>query len=291
MTVAANQPPDSNRTPHFSVMVPAYNAASTLAETAASVQAQTFTDWELVIVDDGSTDGTRALADALASHDPRIRVITQENRGSGGAYNTAARNARADLLVMLSADDLLLPEHLATIDALIAANPEASVFTCDGFYEYPDGRRERVGANSGWSDPSQCSLEELLVACFYGVGAVYRRAVFDTVGGYRENIYAEDYLFWLLALANGFEHRHIDAPLSVHRRNPEQKSAAAVRMREADVHAVDEVIASGLLSGRQLAAAHGARSRLKHNIRLRKTLAAVLGDEGAERLIDSLRRP
>ena len=50
-----------------------------------------------------------------------------------------------------------------------------------------------------WSDPAECTLEDLLGACFYGVGAVYRREVFEAVGGFREDIYAEDYLFWLLA--------------------------------------------------------------------------------------------
>ena len=84
------------------------------------------------------------------------------------------------------------------------------MFTSDGWYEYDDGRREAARPQARWADPDGCTLEELLAACFYGVGAVYRRAVFDAVGGFREGIYAEDYLFWLLALAHGFRHRHID---------------------------------------------------------------------------------
>ena len=152
-------------------------------------------------------------------------MVSQQNRGSGGAYNTAVRSARGDLLVMLSADDLLLPDHLATFDACIRRNPGASVFTSDGWYDYDDGRREAAHPQARWSDPAGCTLEELLQACFYGVGAVYRRAVFDAVGGFREGTYAEDYLFWLLALAHGFRHRHIDRPLSVHRRSTAQKSA------------------------------------------------------------------
>lgn len=275
--------------PRFSILVPAYNAESTLAETIESVRAQTFSDWELIIVDDGSTDGTLALARRYAADDARIRVVSQENRGSGGAYNTAVREANADLLVMLSADDLLLPEHLAAIDALVRENPDASVFTCDGFYEYDDGTRERVLPHARWADPERCSLEELLRECFYGVGAVFRRHVFEAVGGFREDMYAEDYLFWLLALARRFEHRHLDHPLSVHRRGSAQKSADALRMRETDVRVVEEVVASGLLPETELAAARRSLARLRRNIRIRKVAGAILGPEHTERLIRRLR--
>ncbi len=125
----------------------------------------------------------------------------------------------------------------------------------------PHGRRAR------WADPAGCTLEELLDACFYGVGAVYRRAVFDAVGGFREGIYAEDYLFWLLALAHGHRHRHIPRPLSVHRRTEAQKSADALLMRETDLRVVTEVMGTGLLSEAQLAAGATSAVRLRRSIR------------------------
>jgi glycosyltransferase involved in cell wall biosynthesis/GT2 family glycosyltransferase len=270
--------------PRFSVTIPAFNAQGTLAQTVESVRAQTLTDWELVIVDDGSTDATRAVADRFAQEEARVRVVSQSNRGSGGAYNAAVRSARGDLLVMLSADDLLLPDHLATFDACIRDNPEASVFTSDGWYEYEDGRRETARPQARWSDPAECTLEELLAACFYGVGAVYRREVFDAVDGFREGIYAEDYLFWLLALAHGFRHRHIDRPLSVHRRGTVQKSANALLMRETDLRVLSEVVGTGLLSDSQLAAARRSTARLQRNIAVRKILAKSVGPTGLQRL-------
>jgi glycosyltransferase involved in cell wall biosynthesis len=275
--------------PRFSITVPAYNAEATLAETVASVKAQTFDDWELVIVDDGSTDGTLTLARSLAVDDRRIRVVAQENRGSGGAYNTAVRNATSDLIVMLSADDLLLPDHLASFDAFIRANPGASVFTCDGWYLYDDGRREPADPAARWGDPSVCTLEDLLGACLYGVGAVYRRAVFDAVGGFREDFYAEDYLFWLLALARGFVHAHLDTPLSIHRRNDVQKSADAIRMRRTDVMVVDALLAAGLLSAAAESRALGVRRRLERDIRIRRGLYSLLGVTVTERLIAATR--
>lgn len=276
--------------PRFSVTIPAYNAEATLAETVASVQAQTFTDFEVVICDDGSTDGTRAVAEGFAAEDPRIRMVSQPNRGSGGAYNTAVRNARSSLLVMLSADDLLLPEHLEQMDRVVQDNPNASVFTCDGWYLYDDGRRERANPSAAWRGPSGITLAELLQACFFGVGAVYRRAVWDTVGGFREEFYAEDYLFWLMALARGFAHRHLDVPLSVHRRNAEQKSSDAIRMRETDVRVIETLIAETPLAPANALAAEAALARHRRNIRIRRAAARVLGAGAAERLIALLRR-
>jgi len=275
--------------PRFSVMIPAYNAEATLAETVESVLAQTFADWEIVIVDDGSTDSTREIAEGLAQREPRIRVVHQENRGSGGAYNTAVRSARADMLVMLSADDLLLPDHLQSFDTFIAQNPEASIFSSSGYYEYEDGTREASDLNTKWSDPSRCQMPDLLAACFFGIGAVFRREVFDAVGGFQEHIYAEDYPFWLMAFAKGFRHRHLDRPLAVHRRNSMQKSADALRVRKGDLRAVRDVMAADLLSPADLAAARRTVARLRLNILARETLSALLGGERTSRLIDRMR--
>lgn len=276
--------------PRFSVTVPAYNAAATLAETIGSIQAQTFEDWELVLVDDGSTDATRALAESFMARDPRIRVISQENRGSGGAYNTAVRNARAGLIVMLSADDLLLPEHLARFDAFITENPDYDIFSSDGYYDYDDGTRETSGLHHAWADPSTCTLPDLLRACFFNMGAVYRREIFDAVGGFREDIYAEDYLFFLLAFAHGYRHRMLDLPLAIHRRSAVQKSSNALGVRQAELYSIRELIKTGLLSPSDLKAAEQAIERLNSNIRIRKVLGTFLGPARTTRLINRVRR-
>jgi glycosyltransferase involved in cell wall biosynthesis len=275
--------------PSLSVIIPAFNAQSSLEEAVASVQAQAFPDWELVIVDDGSTDATLELAEQCASRDERIRVVRQENRGSGGAYNTGIRFAKTDWLVMLSADDRLLPEHLSFISNAIISEPQAAVVTCGGWYEYENGYRELAEPEAHWADPTQCVLEELLESCFYGVGAAFSREVFDAVGGFREQAYAEDYLFWLLALAHGFRHHHIRRPLSVHRRNVLQKSADAVRMRETDLQAVTEVMQSGLLSPREYAVARRTVRRLRLVILARRHLSRAVDPQLAGGLIATVR--
>lgn len=275
--------------PRLSVTIPAYNAETTLAETVGSVLSQDHGSFEVVIVDDGSTDSTLALARGLADADQRVVVVTQENRGSGGAYNTAVRTARADLLVMLSADDLLEPGHLAEMDRFITENPDASVFTCDGWYLDASGRKTPVEAARDWADPGAATLEDLLRACFFGVGAVYRRDVHKAVGGFREDLYAEDYLFWLMALAHGFTHRHLDRRLAAHRRGAQQKSADALRMRATDIRVIQELIDSGLVEGEALRTAALARARLSRRVLARTVASKLLGTKATERLIAGLR--
>lgn len=100
--------------PAVSIVTPAWNAAATLGETVASVQAQSFTDWELLIVDDGSTDGSGALAARLAAADARIRVFGHAgNLGAAAARNHAIREAHGRWIAFLDADDLWRPEKLA----------------------------------------------------------------------------------------------------------------------------------------------------------------------------------
>lgn len=102
------------KTPSVSVITPVYNAALWLPETLASVQAQTFTDWEHVLVDDGSTDGSLELLQSAARQDARFRVLqSPRNVGPSTARNLALVAARARYIAFLDADDLWLPQKLA----------------------------------------------------------------------------------------------------------------------------------------------------------------------------------
>lgn len=111
----------------ISVITPAYNAEKYLAETVRSVQAQTHTAWELIIVNDGSRDGTGPLADALAAADPRIRVVHQVNAGVAAARNRgfAMSADLAEYALFLDNDDVLEPDALDRLVAVLAANPAA----------------------------------------------------------------------------------------------------------------------------------------------------------------------
>jgi len=104
-------PPE--QTPVVSVITPVWNAAATLSEAVASVQAQTEPAWEMILIDDGSTDGSRALAERLAAEEPRLRVIGfPVNRGAAAARNAGIRAARGRFIAFLDADDRWYPEKL-----------------------------------------------------------------------------------------------------------------------------------------------------------------------------------
>lgn len=104
-------------TPFFSVVIPVFNRAAMLGQALASVLAQSERDFEIVVVDDGSTDDPKAVVVALA--DPRIRYIRQDNRGGGAARNTGIRQATGCFIAFLDSDDVFLPGHLAAMRKLL----------------------------------------------------------------------------------------------------------------------------------------------------------------------------
>jgi len=106
----------------ISIVIPAYNAGKFLAETLDSVLAQTASDWELVIVDDGSTDDTATIAAAYAQRDGRIEVITQPNGGVATARNTGLKATSGDLIMLLDHDDLLQPDALKVLRTVLTGN-------------------------------------------------------------------------------------------------------------------------------------------------------------------------
>jgi hypothetical protein len=113
-----------------SVIIPAYNAATTLRAAVASIEKQTAPDWEIVIVDDGSHDATRVIAEALAERDDRIRVITQANGGESAARNTGIANASFEWLLFLDADDWVSPCYLERLTSAIDADPSLDAVHC-----------------------------------------------------------------------------------------------------------------------------------------------------------------
>jgi teichuronic acid biosynthesis glycosyltransferase TuaG len=123
-------PADPAGRPAVSVVTPVWNAAATLAETVASVRAQSFADWEMLLVDDGSTDGSARLMARLAAEEPRIRVFAHAtNLGAAAARNRAIREARGRWLAFLDADDLWRPEKLALQVGFMRAQGHPLTFT------------------------------------------------------------------------------------------------------------------------------------------------------------------
>ena len=118
----------------ISVVIPLYNKEKQIAHTLQSVLNQTFQDFEIVIVDDGSTDGSVAEVEKFS--DSRIRLIHQKNAGVSAARNRGIEAAKGDLIAFLDADDVWMPEYLATQYHLSQKYPDCNVFACN--YEFRD---------------------------------------------------------------------------------------------------------------------------------------------------------
>ena len=113
----------AEQTPTFSVIVPAYNVKAYLAECVASVADQGGTDWECLVVDDGSTDGTGALADELAAQNPGVRALHRENGGLSAARNTGLAAAKGEWVLFLDGDDRMAPGLLEGLRRSLAEEP------------------------------------------------------------------------------------------------------------------------------------------------------------------------
>lgn len=121
------------------VMMPAYNAERFVGDAIDSLRGQTFAGWELLVIDDGSTDGTCHVVRRY--DDSRIRLISQSNRGEAAARNVALNQARGEFLAFLDADDLFLPRHLELAVRHLENHPRHSGVYCDGFYVTAEARR------------------------------------------------------------------------------------------------------------------------------------------------------
>lgn len=119
-----------SRSPRVTVFIPAYNASRYLAETLDSVLTQSFTDFELLVVDDGSTDDTPRVLDEFRRQDSRVRVITNErNKGRPASRNIGLRLARGPYLALMDADDYCVSERLALQVAYLEAHPEVDILS------------------------------------------------------------------------------------------------------------------------------------------------------------------
>lgn len=288
--------------PQFSIVVPAYNASDTLAETLDAVVAQEYHDWECIVVDDGSIDETSRIAAEYARVDSRFRVIAQPNQGTAGAYNSGVQSAASDLIAICSSDDLLLPHHLARMHDTAQAYPKYDIYSSNGFYLAESGETRTVYTGSEWKNVRSLSFKEVLGCCFFSVGAVYRMRVFEDIGGYRTGVYGEDYDFWLRAMAAGYTHLYVPLELSVHRISSQQKSADLVRVLRSNVEAYSHLLDKDLVRNVdriQVQAALEARitliSRVEFEIRserrlraLQRYIAGITGANLAERITTSI---
>lgn len=213
-----------NDVPHVSVVVAAYNAAETLDEALASVAAQTYRDFELIVVDDGSTDATPELLAGYAAKWAWMTWFRQENAGVATARNRAIERTRGDLIAFQDADDIWLPEKLAEQVPLLDGNPTTDLVFADSTFFPPDP--DSPGSLFQQKPPQRGRvLQKLLMGCFVLLGTVVvRKSALLEAGGFvdGQTPYEDVDLILRLAEHHGFD--YVDKVLMRWRIRPESQS-------------------------------------------------------------------
>jgi glycosyltransferase involved in cell wall biosynthesis len=216
--------------PLVSILTPAYNSAAFIEETIASARSQIFGDFEMLIVDDGSTDDTIEIVRSAAREDPRIVQLSSPHGGPAAARNAGIARARGQFMALLDSDDVWKPEYLSSQLELLNQYPGISIVTANAV--------NRGGALDGqfvW--PAASGIRELSIRDLIEhensvcIMSIFRRRVVDRIGGFHAAYTAnEDYEFWLRAMNDGFRLLQNGTPLGHYRRRPNSVSADDVRM-------------------------------------------------------------
>jgi glycosyltransferase involved in cell wall biosynthesis len=255
--------------------MPVYQGREYLAAAIESVLAQTFERLELLVVDDGSTDGSSAIARSYAGRDPRVRYRRQENAGQGAARNTGIGVARGEAVGFLDQDDLWLPDKLARQLPLL---DDTTVVYSDTYILRDGGRsrEERLSDHlDGWPVPA--TLESLIAGNSIPVlTAVLPRRLLLAHGCFTIDAAlkgVDDYDLWLRLAAAGVTFSYVPEPLAVYRVHGAAMSADQVQMASARLALFEKLAAQD--TGRQSKA---FRSRLR---RERRVLATELWRRGS----------
>ena len=198
--------------PKVTVIIPTYNRARYLGEAIRSVLDQEISDLELIVVDDGSTEATPRLLRAIT--DPRMRCISQPNRGISAAMNAGMRAARGEFVARLDSDDLWMPDMLLTLVGILETRPEIGVACAKGQAVNSNGdlRGEVWGLPEHFPGDALRSLA--YDDCTCTIALVARRSCFDYTGLYDESLIANEDWDMCLRLARHFRFCFVETVLA-----------------------------------------------------------------------------
>ncbi|MGD9335327.1 MAG: glycosyltransferase [Desulfobacterales bacterium] len=236
--------------PLISVIIPTYNRGWIIKEAIDSVMAQNYRDFELIIVDDGSTDNT---SDILNSYHGDILVFRQENRGVSAARNRGIVEASGRFIAFLDSDDLWLPQKLFRQVEFFNKNPDAEICQTEETWI-----RNGVRVNPKRKHKKPCGMifEPSLALCLISPSAVMiRRSLFEKVGGFDETLPAcEDYDLWL-RISCRYPVYLIETPLIIKRGGHNDQLSASPGLDKFRIKSLNRIIESNLLSKSQYRAA------------------------------------
>lgn len=251
--------------------MPAFDVGRYIGEAIESVLAQTFADWRLVIVDDGSTDNTAQIARSY--EDARIAVVCQDNAGAAAARNRAVAESRSEFLSMLDADDAWRPDYLEKMLGAFAAAPDYAFFACDA-HTFVDEKHPGDRCSQNVAIAAPVTLERVASRDFQVYTAVtMRRDWFERVGGFDNELRnAEDFDLWVRMLGAGGAAGFINEPLAWYRNRPDSLSSNDNRLSAFTIKVYEKLRAArpdmGALCDRQV-------EKLRYTIALNKAKTAL----------------
>lgn len=248
------EPADQTIGPLVSVIIPAYNAESYLRDAIDSALAQTYKNLEVIVVNDGSTDGTAAVGRSCG---PRVRVVDQENRGPAGARNTGFAAAAGNIIALLDADDLWMPGRIQACVDLLQSDPRLGFVTTDAFLIEGDTptKLRYYGNYQRFPFPSSgAQLDEIAKRNFVFVSVVFDRRLFELVGAQLdERLWGtEDYDLWTRFLLAGAQAGLVPEPLAWYRVRTDSVSRSRRRQWRAHLTVLERHLPSLWVRG-----AHG----------------------------------
>ena len=208
--------------PTVSVLVPTYNRVKSLSHTLESIEAQSFQDYELIVIDDGSTDETREMVTSL--HDPRVRYVYQENQGLPAAWNTGIKTSSGKYLAFLDSDDTWLKDKLKIQVAFLEGTVSQFPGCVTGYFFHAlNGRQTAVIPRS-----YDAALRSILWKNILHLGTTFmcRREVFEEIGLFDENLRRAQDSDWLIRYRKRFEIGIIPEALAVFTQHLSRSGAA-----------------------------------------------------------------
>ena len=226
----------------FSIIIPLYNKVPYVAKAIQSVLAQTFTDYELVIVDDGSEDNSADVAAKVIEGHVNCRLMKQENEGVSVARNNGVSVSQGECLCFLDADDWWEPTFLAEMDQLVAEFPDAGIYGTNYTIVNETKRKTRIanvavdkGFEKGYINYCQVYAKTLAMPLWTGAVCVSRK-VFDEMQGFPKGIkLGEDFLLWI-RIALKYKVVFLNKPLSFYNQDVEETNRGVGRLHKPEEH-------------------------------------------------------
>ncbi|WP_263831186.1 glycosyltransferase family 2 protein [Salinibacter sp.] len=214
--------------PLISVILPVYNGRPYLQEAIQSILNQMFEDFEFIIINDGSKDGSKEVLEEFAEHDHRIRVVHQKNQGITPSLNRGLKLARGRCIARMDADDISHPERFARQIDFLESNPDVGILGTQIRQVDADGN-----PSSQWvlpTDPDLIGWQLLFSTCLCHPTVMIRHSLLDNLGGYAEwATHAEDYELWTRAVLKS---RLANLPDTLHMLRRHDDSITATKREE-----------------------------------------------------------